>query len=411
MQAEDLDVVADVHDRRHLLGPGRARERVDEARAAQTAAENGVGHGCMLIACSRSCLSRASTARRHASRRASRRPKSDAARPRHARPGARARAREADDHQRNATRHARSGPRARRRRGAPGRRHGARGRDGPRASATRGPSRGALVVMADCPLVTAESLDALARGARPARARPLARRRRERARAPGAVNGFVPRFGVPSRRRSAPRARPGSSPWSSTTRRSRSTSTGPRTTSCCCSHDRLITYSPKVFIPLTKLCRDVCHYCTFAQPPAPRRAGVHARGRGARGRARRRRGRLPRGALHARGQARAPLPRGTRGARRARVRDDDRVPRAHVRARPRRDRAPPAREPRRHDARGAGPPPDGLGLAGDHARDGLGAALAEGHAAPRLAGQAPRAAPGDDPPRRRACRSRSPRGS
>lgn len=29
----------------------------------------------------------------------------------------------------------------------------------------------------------------------------------------------------------------------------------------------LITYSPKVFIPLTKLCRDVCHYCTFAHPP------------------------------------------------------------------------------------------------------------------------------------------------
>ena len=31
--------------------------------------------------------------------------------------------------------------------------------------------------------------------------------------------------------------------------------------------DGLITYSPKVFIPLTKLCRNVCHYCTFAQPP------------------------------------------------------------------------------------------------------------------------------------------------
>ena len=29
----------------------------------------------------------------------------------------------------------------------------------------------------------------------------------------------------------------------------------------------LVTYSRKVFIPLTKLCRDVCHYCTFAQPP------------------------------------------------------------------------------------------------------------------------------------------------
>ena len=29
----------------------------------------------------------------------------------------------------------------------------------------------------------------------------------------------------------------------------------------------LVTYSRKVFIPLTHLCRDVCHYCTFAQSP------------------------------------------------------------------------------------------------------------------------------------------------
>lgn len=29
-----------------------------------------------------------------------------------------------------------------------------------------------------------------------------------------------------------------------------------------------VTYSPKVFIPLTMLCRDQCGYCTFAQPPA-----------------------------------------------------------------------------------------------------------------------------------------------
>ena len=29
----------------------------------------------------------------------------------------------------------------------------------------------------------------------------------------------------------------------------------------------LVTYSPKVFIPLTTLCRDVCDYCTFARPP------------------------------------------------------------------------------------------------------------------------------------------------
>ncbi|HET9608106.1 MAG TPA: bifunctional FO biosynthesis protein CofGH [Acidimicrobiales bacterium] len=29
-----------------------------------------------------------------------------------------------------------------------------------------------------------------------------------------------------------------------------------------------VTFSPKVFIPLTMLCRDRCGYCTFAQPPA-----------------------------------------------------------------------------------------------------------------------------------------------
>ena len=29
----------------------------------------------------------------------------------------------------------------------------------------------------------------------------------------------------------------------------------------------LITYSRKVFLPLTQLCRDVCHYCTFAKTP------------------------------------------------------------------------------------------------------------------------------------------------
>ncbi|MFZ9482649.1 MAG: 5-amino-6-(D-ribitylamino)uracil--L-tyrosine 4-hydroxyphenyl transferase CofH [Ilumatobacteraceae bacterium] len=31
---------------------------------------------------------------------------------------------------------------------------------------------------------------------------------------------------------------------------------------------RRVTFSPKVFIPLTMLCRDKCGYCTFAQPPA-----------------------------------------------------------------------------------------------------------------------------------------------
>ena len=32
-------------------------------------------------------------------------------------------------------------------------------------------------------------------------------------------------------------------------------------------HPDVVTYSRKVFIPLTHLCRDVCHYCTFARPP------------------------------------------------------------------------------------------------------------------------------------------------
>ena len=34
---------------------------------------------------------------------------------------------------------------------------------------------------------------------------------------------------------------------------------------------RTVTYSRKVFVPLTTLCRDKCTYCTFAKPPG---AGV-----------------------------------------------------------------------------------------------------------------------------------------
>ncbi|MGK2925091.1 MAG: 5-amino-6-(D-ribitylamino)uracil--L-tyrosine 4-hydroxyphenyl transferase CofH [Lysobacterales bacterium] len=32
-------------------------------------------------------------------------------------------------------------------------------------------------------------------------------------------------------------------------------------------HGHVVTYSRKVFIPLTRLCRDFCHYCTFATEP------------------------------------------------------------------------------------------------------------------------------------------------
>lgn len=33
------------------------------------------------------------------------------------------------------------------------------------------------------------------------------------------------------------------------------------------AHGQQVSYSRKVFIPLTQLCRDVCHYCTFAHAP------------------------------------------------------------------------------------------------------------------------------------------------
>ena len=32
---------------------------------------------------------------------------------------------------------------------------------------------------------------------------------------------------------------------------------------------RVQSWSRKVFIPLTQLCRNLCHYCTFSQPPRP----------------------------------------------------------------------------------------------------------------------------------------------
>ena len=34
-------------------------------------------------------------------------------------------------------------------------------------------------------------------------------------------------------------------------------------------HGQIVSYSRKVFIPLTRLCRDVCSYCTFAHAPQP----------------------------------------------------------------------------------------------------------------------------------------------
>jgi FO synthase len=38
----------------------------------------------------------------------------------------------------------------------------------------------------------------------------------------------------------------------------------------------VVTYSPKVFIPVTKLCRDRCHYCTFVESPGQLERAGHA---------------------------------------------------------------------------------------------------------------------------------------
>ena len=54
-------------------------------------------------------------------------------------------------------------------------------------------------------------------------------------------------------------------------------------------HGARVSYSRKVFIPLTQLCRDVCHYCTFAHPPRRDARRLSDARRGARHRARRRR--------------------------------------------------------------------------------------------------------------------------
>ena len=44
--------------------------------------------------------------------------------------------------------------------------------------------------------------------------------------------------------------------------------------------DKTVSYSRKVFIPITRLCRDKCHYCTFVTVPGKIRAGVDSGGHG-----------------------------------------------------------------------------------------------------------------------------------
>ena len=144
---------------------------------------------------------------------------------------------------------------------------------------------------------------------------------------------------------------------------------------------RLVTYSPKVFVPLTTLCRDVCGYCTFARPP---RRGERAY--------------LPveevleiARAGAAAGCTEALFTLGDKPELRYRVAREELAAlgfgttieylRALRRRRPRGDGAAAAPEPGRDEPRRARAAPPGVGVDGDHARDGLRPALAEGRAA------------------------------
>ena len=167
----------------------------------------------------------------------------------------------------------------------------------------------------------------------------------------------------------------------------------------------VITYSRKVFIPLTTLCRDRCHYCIFVDTPAqllkmhkptfmsPEQVlAVVRQGAGAR---------LQGGAAHARRPPRGSLARGPGLARRARLRLDARLRRAHRAAHHRRDRDARAPEPGRHDGRRAADAAPHRPVDGDDARDDLAAALrGAGSGALRLARQGSRPAARRDRGRR-----------
>ena len=160
------------------------------------------------------------------------------------------------------------------------------------------------------------------------------------------------------------------------------------------AHGARLTFSPKVFIPLTMLCRDRCGYCTFAKPPAHLEAPYLLARRSARHRPPRRRLRLPRGAVHARRGARRPLPGRGRLARRARLLLDRRLPRRRLRGGARGDRPAPPRQRRRALAGGSGAAAGGVAVAGNDDRDAGGAPRGAGRPALGCAGQDARAPAG-----------------
>ena len=168
------------------------------------------------------------------------------------------------------------------------------------------------------------------------------------------------------------------------------------------AHGRLVSYSRKVFIPLTKLCRDVCHYCTFAERPragrpaylSPEAVLDIARAGAAAGCTE---------ALFTLGDKPELRYRAAREALAALGHDDNhRIPARDVRAGAEGDRAAAARQPRHHDARRDRLAARGLGQHGHHAGIQQRSAVRAGRRALRLAGQGARGAAGDDAAGRRA---------
>ncbi len=106
---------------------------------------------------------------------------------------------------------------------------------------------------------------------------------------------------------------------------------------------------PKVFIPLTHLCRDRCHYCTFVTTPgvAPKRQPVTCHQTRFLRSPEQVRTRVPRSAFHPWGPSRRAVAAGSRMARRARLRRHVVLCTGYGRTGPRGDRAAAAPESRR----------------------------------------------------------------
>ena len=167
------------------------------------------------------------------------------------------------------------------------------------------------------------------------------------------------------------------------------------------AHPDIVTYSRKVFIPLTHLCRDVCHYCTFARPP---RRGETAF-------------MTPEQVLRvaqagaAAGCKEALFTLGDKPELRYRAARENlealgygehaRLPRGHGEAGAGGDAAAAAPQSGCAEPRRPGRAACGLRLAGHDARERVRAALRQGRASLRLAGQAAGSTARDAPPGRR----------